>query len=132
MINRNSYNNHMNNSNNNNYQMACTHSCKVSNEYLSNGCGTPPQNGKCLSSNNVGVEMKDKKCATPITTKYDNDDNEVQLRRSAPNRNVYYENSNDWMYRRPTAPNDIRYSCKSFDFILLFPLFSFQLMFMYA
>lgn len=54
-----------------------------------------------------------------ITTKnavngdYDNDDNEVQLRRNVINRNVRCENGNEkdeWLYRRPTAPNDIRHS----------------------
>lgn len=57
---------------------------------------------------------------TNTTIDYDNDDNVVQLRRrnaSLLNKMISYENSandklNDWMYRRPTAPNDIRHSCK--------------------
>lgn len=55
--------------------------------------------------------------ASITNIEYDNDNNEVHLRRNAINRNDSYENKtndkqNDWMYRRPTAPNDIRHSCK--------------------
>lgn len=70
--------------------------------------------------------------ASITNIEYDNDNNEVQLRRNAINRNDSYENKtndkqNDWMYRRPTAPNDIRHSCKrlicSYYYSLLFCLF---------
>lgn len=57
--------------------------------------------------------------STTTDYEYDNDDNVVQLRRrNALMSNASYENNandkhnSDWMYRRPTAPNDIRHSCK--------------------
>lgn len=81
------------------------------NNCLMNGYGTPVRNQKHNTKN-----------TTPGTTvDYDNDDTVVQLRRrNAHISQITYENDtnekhNDWMYRRPTAPNDIRHSCEYFQ-----------------
>lgn len=86
----------------------------INNNFLPNGYGTPlrMQNSNCNNRKSITSTT------TSTNIEYDNDDNEVQLRRNAMNRNASHENNsndkqNDWMYRKPTAPNDIRHSCKS-------------------
>lgn len=95
-----------NNNNNNN-----------NNNFLMNGYGTP-----------LRMQNHNKKSVTSGgQIDYDNDDNVVQLRRRNAHMNkITYENNandkqnNDWMYRRPTAPNDIRHSCEYFVFVFFF------------
>lgn len=106
---------------NNNYQMAYNQCYLTSNNFPTNDCSTPlrMQNANVGKSNGVD-ETNTKNSATSNVNEYENHDIEVQLRRNAMNRNMRYENAsdkhNDWMYRRPTAPNDIRYSCKYLTF----------------
>lgn len=80
-------------------------------------------NNNCIM-NDYGTPLRTqnhnkKPTKTPPTAEVD-DDNVVQLRR----RNVFmsntYENNfndkqNEWMYRRPNAPNDIRHSRKLYN-----------------
>lgn len=81
------------------------------NNFLMNGYGTP------LRMQNHQIT---KSVPAPATAPadYDNDDNVVQLRRrnafmtNASHENATSDKQNDWMYRRPTAPNDVRHSCK--------------------
>lgn len=93
---------------NQNYPLMHNHSySNVQSSYTSNGYSplrlqnSNFHNGNNGNNNKNGVE-------------YDNDDNEVQLRRNVINRNIRCENGNEkdeWLYRRPMAPNDIRHSC---------------------
>ncbi|XP_055316191.1 putative uncharacterized protein DDB_G0286901 isoform X2 [Sitodiplosis mosellana] len=97
------------------------------NNFLMNGYGTPLR----MQNHNSNSNKKPIATSTPVTATttppsaastttdydYDNDDNVVQLRRrNALMSNTSYENnasdkySNDWMYQRPNAPNDIRHS----------------------
>lgn len=105
-------NNHNNNNNNNNVS---------NNNFLTNGYEHSPRiqsaNNSIKPNNNYGKLGSTTATANTTSIEYDNDNNEVQLRRNAINRNDSYKNKtndkqNDWMYRRPTAPNDIRHSCK--------------------
>lgn len=100
------------------------------NNFLMNGYsyGTPLRiqnhNKKCLTTSTptqTPTPTKSSAASATSTIDYDNDDNVVQLRRrnAHSNTNSSYENNanekqNDWMYRRPNAPNDIRHSCKLF------------------
>lgn len=87
------------------------------NNFLMNGYGTPLR----MQNHQITKSVQ----ATAIAD-YDNDDNVVQLRRrNALMSNASYENTtndkqNDWMYRRPTAPNDVRHSCKQIHAICIF------------
>lgn len=101
------------------------------NNFLMNGYGTPLRMQNHNNNSNSNKKTMATSTPAPITTTtppsaastatdydYDNDDSVVQLRRrNALMSNASYENNtndkhNDWMYRRPTAPNDIRHSCK--------------------
>lgn len=132
-------NNHINNNNNNhnnNNSSNINHNNNNNNNFNAiNGFGTPfrMQNHQQQKKNAISSAAAAASAATTVTSintttiDYDNDDNVVQLRRrnaaSLINKITNYENSNannsigdkrndDWMYRRPTAPNDIRHSCK--------------------
>lgn len=95
---------------NHKYPLMHNHSyTNVQSSYTSNGYGTPlrMQNVNCINGNDSNHKNG--------SADYDNDDNEVQLRRNIINRNMRCDNGNEreeWMYRRPTAPNDVRHSCK--------------------
>ncbi|XP_031633271.1 GATA zinc finger domain-containing protein 14 isoform X2 [Contarinia nasturtii] len=93
------------------------------NNFLMNGYsyGTPLRiqnhNKKCITTSTPTQTPTPTKTSAASTIDYDNDDNVVQLRRrnGHMNTNSSYENNandkqNDWMYRRPNAPNDIRHS----------------------
>lgn len=122
---------------NHNYPLMQNHSYTNMHSSYANGyCGSPLrlQNGQFTNGNGIKATVAAAAAAAAaatannnnndninnnITTKnavngdYDNDDNEVQLRRNVINRNVRCENGNEkdeWLYRRPTAPNDIRHS----------------------
>lgn len=97
------------------------------NNFSMNGYGTPlrVQNHNNSNRKPVATSTPVTAAATTTTTPpsaastattdydYDNDDNVVQLRRrNALMSNANDKHSNDWMYRRPTAPNDIRHSRK--------------------
>lgn len=119
-------NNHHHNNNKNNNNINNNNNTNNNNNFM-NGYSTP------LRMQNHHQQQQQKKSvavaavissspsvnANPTATiDYDNDDNVVQLRRrnaSLLNKVISYENGandklNDWMYRRPTAPNDIRHS----------------------
>lgn len=81
--------------------------------YSANANGYPLAQNNSYSNGycNSPARLQNNKNANVVD--YD-DDNEVQLRRNAIN-NRRCENGNEkeeWLYRRPTGPADIRHSCK--------------------
>lgn len=75
-------------------------------------------------NNNNNNEIYDNDVKNADHVDYENDDDEVQLRRNVMNRtNLRYDNEperDEWLYRRPNAPNDIRHSCKYSDLFLFY------------
>lgn len=110
---RNDNDNNNNNSNNNHNND--DDDDNKNNNHTNNINGNDNNNNNRNSNNSNEIYDNDIK-TNGNTNNYENDDNEVQLRRNVMNRtNLRYDNEperDEWLYRRPMAPTDIRHSCE--------------------